>query len=130
MIATRVGGEPASIAIPGSDLALPVFTFPEPAAAALALAVRYARIRSAPRHRSSGRRASTARKPTRLSTAHLVTGGSWLDAAQVVDLLSCYGIPTCPQRVVQSADAAAAAAAALGYPVVAKIAAPGGTRPI
>ena len=48
VVVTRVGGEQGSIPIVGSDRMVPVFTFPEPAAAALGTAWRYSRLRSAP----------------------------------------------------------------------------------
>lgn len=48
-----------------------------------------------------------------------------LDEAEGLALFKDYGIPTVPHRVVDSADAAAQAAAALGFPVVLKTAADG-----
>ncbi|HEY5150471.1 MAG TPA: hypothetical protein VIJ23_11730, partial [Mycobacterium sp.] len=48
VVVTRVGGEQGSIPIAGSDRMVPVFTFPEPAAAALGTAWRYSRLRRAP----------------------------------------------------------------------------------
>ena len=50
---------------------------------------------------------------------------TWLDPAGVRELLSAYGIPVVPERVVGDAEAAVAAAAELGYPVVVKTAKPG-----
>jgi acyl-CoA synthetase (NDP forming) len=49
----------------------------------------------------------------------------WLAPDATVRLLACYGVSTCPQRVVVGADAAVSAAADLGYPIVAKLAAAG-----
>jgi acyl-CoA synthetase (NDP forming) len=50
---------------------------------------------------------------------------TWLDPDGVRELLSAYGIPVVPERVVGDAEAAVAAAAELGYPVVVKTAKPG-----
>jgi len=122
VIATRVGTEPASIPVPGSDRLLPVFTFPEPAAAALALAARYGRIRSAPP--AALTRPAGIDKPSAQTIVDraLRDGGQWLDAQDVGRLLTCYGVPMCRQRVADSADNAVLAAAELGYPVAAKVA--------
>jgi acetyl coenzyme A synthetase (ADP forming)-like protein len=49
----------------------------------------------------------------------------WLDPATTRELLLAYGIPLVPERVVESADEAAAAAHELGFPMVVKTAAPG-----
>ena len=50
---------------------------------------------------------------------------SWLDPAETRELLSAYGLPLVPERVVVDADAAVEAAAELGYPAVVKSAAAG-----
>ncbi len=121
IVATRVGGEHCSIPLAGdSDRALPVFTFPEPAAGALAFATRYSRIR-----------ATEGSTPTRppgidsdtaggLISSALTADVQWLPAADVHRLLTSYGLPVCPQRVVADADEAVAAAAELGYPLAVK----------
>jgi acetyl coenzyme A synthetase (ADP forming)-like protein len=49
----------------------------------------------------------------------------WLEPAETRALLEAYGIPVVPERVVESADEAAAAASELGFPVVVKTAAAG-----
>jgi acetate---CoA ligase (ADP-forming) len=53
------------------------------------------------------------------------TDGGWLDPAETRELLLSYGIPLVPEALATNAAEAAAAAAALGYPVVVKTAAPG-----
>ncbi|HUP31889.1 MAG TPA: GNAT family N-acetyltransferase [Gaiellaceae bacterium] len=50
---------------------------------------------------------------------------SWLDPADTRALLAAYGVPFVPERTAATVDAAAAAAAELGYPVVVKSAVPG-----
>ncbi len=122
VLVVRVGAVPASVPIVGTALSLPVFTFPEPAAAALALAVRYAAIRSKEQsmlHRPADIDRSAAR---RCVGAALSAGESWLAADDIATLLGYYGIPLCPQRVVRTADDAVAAAVELGYPVAVKVA--------
>jgi acetate---CoA ligase (ADP-forming) len=49
----------------------------------------------------------------------------WLRPDQVRGLLQAYGIPVVPERIADTADEAAEAAAALGFPVVVKSAEPG-----
>jgi acyl-CoA synthetase (NDP forming) len=123
LVATQVGcAEHTERARPidGVTREVPVFTFPEPAAAALGLAHRYARIAAAA--------PPVAQRPTGIDTAAVrdlvedlrAAGTDWLNPDDVSQLLGHYGIPVCPQRVAHGADEAAAAAAALGYPVVLK----------
>ncbi|MGZ8782506.1 MAG: acetate--CoA ligase family protein, partial [Gaiellaceae bacterium] len=50
---------------------------------------------------------------------------SWLDAAETRELLTAYGLPLIPERVAGDADAAAQAAAELGFPAVVKSAVAG-----
>jgi len=54
----------------------------------------------------------------------LSQGRRWLDSDQVDAVLTAYGIPTPPSRTVPDADAAAAAAEALGVPVALKLRSP------
>jgi acetyl coenzyme A synthetase (ADP forming)-like protein len=123
VIATRVGGPACSIPLTGDDdRELPVFTFPEPAALALANATRYARIRAAeaaPVTRPAGVDAGDARA---LVDRALSDGVEWLPAGDVSRVLSAYRLPVCPQRVVTDVDEAVEAAAELGYPVAVKLA--------
>ncbi|MGH3126539.1 MAG: acetate--CoA ligase family protein, partial [Gaiellaceae bacterium] len=51
--------------------------------------------------------------------------GRWLDPAETRELLLTYGIPLVPEELATTAAEAAAAAAALGYPVAVKTAAAG-----
>jgi acyl-CoA synthetase (NDP forming)/GNAT superfamily N-acetyltransferase len=125
VIVTRVGAVPGSVPTPGSGeshLALPVFTFPEPAAAALALAARYAAIRSAKPAVLTRPAVTDTAAARRVVTGALAAGQSWLAADDIATLLGCYGIPVSPQAVVRTAGDAVAAAAELGYPVAVKVA--------
>lgn len=126
VVAVTVGDPPSTLSV-GDDAewALPVFTFPEPAAAALGLANRYAQIRSAPTalpRRPAGVDPAAARDIVR---APLTAGRDWLSAHEAHRLLRAYGLPVPDQAVVDNPGAAVAAAAELGYPLVAKLATPG-----
>jgi acetyl coenzyme A synthetase (ADP forming)-like protein len=122
LIATHVGGTARSIPAPGGRRTVPIFSFPEPAAAAAGIAYRYARIRDAS--------VTEAERPEMIDPAgaraliaeRLAAGDDWLGSEDVARVLVRYGLPVCPQRVVSDADAAAVAAYELGYPVVAKLA--------
>jgi acetyltransferase len=54
-------------------------------------------------------------------TGAVASGRPWLDAAEVGAVLAAYGVPFAAPRLVDTADAAAAAAAELGFPVALKI---------
>jgi acyl-CoA synthetase (NDP forming)/GNAT superfamily N-acetyltransferase len=121
LVATRVGVRAYSLPIPDSTRALPVFTFPEPAAAALGYAYRYAEMRRAPLGAAERPRTSVI-AARELVTRRLAQGVSWLGAEDIHELLRGCSISMCPQRVVSNARDAVRAAASLGYPVVAKVA--------
>jgi len=108
-----------------SDAGIPVFTYPEEAAAALGQIARWAEWRARP-------------------AGHVVTppgidpdagqavvgkiladqpGGGWASAEAAARLLAAYGIPAARSRLVRTPAEAAAAQAELGGPVVVKIAA-------
>ncbi|ONI79358.1 GNAT family N-acetyltransferase [Actinosynnema sp. ALI-1.44] len=118
-------GVPAELAVPGPDGSpgrgsIPSYPSPERAVLALARVTRYARWRSAPRGtlvRPDGVRPDAARE---LVQSVMDDGDEWLTDAQVVRLLGFYGIEVAPFKIVRTPDEAAAAAAALGFPVAAK----------
>ncbi len=123
VIATLVGGDDAVIPGGTAGASLPVFGFPEPAARAIGLACRYGRIqRSRPVVVPEPLPGTDTARACALVTAALDEGAEWLSAEATTSLLGCFGIPTCPQRVVADADAAVRAAQDLGYPVVVKAA--------
>lgn len=125
VVATRVGAAGASVSESEPYRRLPVFSFPEPAAAALATAVRYARIRQAapvPDTRPEGIDRTAARA---LVDTIRSRGGGWLTADESAELFGYYGVSLSPQRVVSDADAATSAAGELGYPLAVKLATPG-----
>ncbi|HEY7050449.1 MAG TPA: GNAT family N-acetyltransferase [Jatrophihabitantaceae bacterium] len=121
LIATHVGG-PAGSVSPPAGRKTPVFSFPEPAAAAAGLTVRYTRIRSAQTTEPEPLETIDQAGARALIEQRLAAGDEWLSTADIARLLVRYGIPLCAERVVADADAAVAAARELGYPVAAKVA--------
>jgi acyl-CoA synthetase (NDP forming)/GNAT superfamily N-acetyltransferase len=119
IVAVEVGGPPRLLGNAG-ERAVPVFTFPEPAAAALGLAWRYRAICSA--------EASYPSRPTGVDCPgarefirqRLADGAQWLGPRDTARLLVRYGIQLAPQRIVSRAERAVQAATELGYPVVLK----------
>lgn len=119
-------GQAGSGCVPACD-AVPAFQFPEGAVRALGHAARYAAWRSRPAGlvpELDGIRTDDARA--------IIAGflrdhklGGWLPPEQTAGLLDCFGISLVPTRHVNDADAAAAAAAELGTPVVLKADVPG-----
>jgi acyl-CoA synthetase (NDP forming) len=127
LVITRVGAAPGSVQVPGIGCRVPIFAFPEPAAAAMALAARYGRIR---RELSM---AEPAVRPTDLDRDGAVdvlaeastSRDGWLDADGVDRILRCYGLTVARGAVVRDADGAVAAAVSLGFPVTVKLASGG-----
>jgi acetyl coenzyme A synthetase (ADP forming)-like protein len=118
-------GAPPMLATGGRGR-LPSYAFPENAARALAAALKYQRWRERPRgqtvhlddaQRSEARRIVQASLQAR-PEAH------WLHSEDVRALLQVVGIAMADLRLVSPADAPAAAAA-MGFPLVAKAVAPG-----
>ena len=104
IVATDVGAPACTVPIPGTTRSLPVFTFPEPAAAALGVAHRYAQIRAA--STTPDRRPSRADPmPARAALeAALASGAGWLGPRDIALLLGHYGIPMCAQQDVHTVD--------------------------
>ena len=122
VVATQVGGDERSVPVPGTSRSVPVFGFPERAAAAIGFAARYAQMRSTPLG-DGVRPAGIDVAGSRALVADLLSAGaSWLGPEEVARLLIRYGIPVCAQRVVTDFDGAVRAAAELGYPVAVKLA--------
>jgi acyl-CoA synthetase (NDP forming)/RimJ/RimL family protein N-acetyltransferase len=105
---------------------LPVFAFPETAIRALGRAVQYAGWRQRPQGSVpvlDRVDAAGARSVVQEFLSRHPDGG-WLDADLAVRLAAQVGITVQPTATVSGADAAARAAASLGYPVALKTAAP------
>jgi acetate---CoA ligase (ADP-forming) len=114
----RAEGAPTSLA------PIPCYAFPESAAKALARVTRYGAWRTKP----------TGEVPTfpdiRVDELRscvnetLSRGGGWMTPEDAERLLGAAGIATTATRIVKTADEAAAAAAAIGYPVALKAVGP------
>jgi acyl-CoA synthetase (NDP forming)/GNAT superfamily N-acetyltransferase len=106
---------------------IPAYGYPEAAAGALARAARYGEWRAAPHTLIPGFsdvHAAEARAMIRGFLAQAPDGG-WLPPADVTALLRLYGIPLVAATEARTEDDAAAAATAVGYPVVVKADVPG-----
>ena len=121
VVATEVGAEPATVPVPGTGRALPVFAFPEPALGALAIAARCARAQRAPELPPATPEGMDVDLARRLVTEWLAAGAEWLVPAQAAQLLQALGIRVSEQRTARSGAAAVQAAGQLGYPVVLKL---------
>src|SRR5581483_8280604 len=127
VVATEVGATDRSLAMPGTGHSLPVFAYPEAAAAAVAMACRCAETRDRP-PRSDDAPPAERRRARSLVRRALADGRQWLSPDEVATLLDCYHVPQVAQRTVSAgeladprADVAARAAAELGYPLAVKI---------
>jgi acetyl coenzyme A synthetase (ADP forming)-like protein len=106
------------VSLPAGEWAVPVYDFPEGAAAALGAAARYGMWRAAPA-------GSTVDIPIdrvaveRVLAAH--EAGGWLSVEDVAALLGAAGIEVLAAQTVRSPEEAAAAAAAIGGPVALKV---------
>jgi acetate---CoA ligase (ADP-forming) len=119
------GGGKIESAGRGESRRVPVFDFPEDGARALAHASRYGRWRERPAGkvvRPPGLRPAAA---AAIVARAVAGGGGWLGAREVGALLRCYGLPLLRTRMARSAGEAAAAAQAIGGPVVVKAIASG-----
>ncbi|HEY6866230.1 MAG TPA: acetate--CoA ligase family protein, partial [Candidatus Eisenbacteria bacterium] len=104
---------------------IPSYTFPESAAIALARAVRYGLWLEKPEGTVvsfvdvDARRAAAAVAPALRRAAP--GAATWLEPAEVRELLAAYGIAMPEQAVVTDAATAAAAARRIGFPVAVKL---------
>ncbi|NEK56894.1 GNAT family N-acetyltransferase [Geodermatophilus sabuli] len=124
-------GIPAELAIPGEDGtpdrgSVPSFSTPERAVIALAKVAQYARWRRRPvgaLPELPGVDEPAARDVV-LGALADTPAGRHLGDDETIALLAAYGVPLLGTRTVSDADAAVAAAEAVGYPVVLKSTAP------
>jgi acetyl coenzyme A synthetase (ADP forming)-like protein len=113
------GGIPPALSAGG----LAAFTYPESAARALGLAAGRAEWLRRPQGTVpplDGVDVTRARAVTAGALARADDG--WLTPGEVRELLDSFGFPLVPERVAQTGDDAAAAAAEVGFPVVVKTA--------
>ena len=102
---------------------VPAFMFPESAARALAAMTRYRRWRERPLGEVVEFDADRGRARAAIASARK-DGREHLTLGEVEDVLGAYGIPILGSRFAPSADAAVAAAKALGWPVALKVESP------
>ncbi len=125
ILAVFMSATEAPTALQTGKVQVPVYTSPEPAAIALAKAARYGAWREAPAP-DAERPADIRRdEAAALVATALGRGADWLGPDDVAGLLDCYGLPFAAQRVVDSVEAAGAAADEIGTPVALKAIAPG-----
>ena len=108
------------------EMRLPTYPFPEPAARALARAVRYAEWRRRPEGEIVGFAevdAPAARAVVEEALERLDEGG-WLEPSEAEAVLRAYGIRTAASATAATREQAIAAAAEIGGPVVLKVIAP------
>jgi len=115
-------GAPATLR---SSAPVPFFEYPEAAARALSRAADRADWLRRPAGSVPELAVDRDAAEAVVAEALAASDDAWLDPAQTRRLLKAYGIPVVPERVVDTADAAVAAARELGYPVVVKSAAAG-----
>jgi len=100
---------------------VPVYRFPENAAAAMAGLSRYRTLRDRPIGKFVRFPSDVARARKAIASARRA-GRTMLSTREVGEVLSAYGFPLAPSRLCSSAAEAIAAAHELGYPVVLKAA--------
>jgi acyl-CoA synthetase (NDP forming) len=100
---------------------VPVYRFPENAAAAMAGLARYRVLRDRPIGKAVTFKADPARAKKAIAAARKA-GRTMLTAAEVAEVLGAYGFPLAPSRLTATVAEAIEAAHAFGYPVVLKAA--------
>jgi acetyl coenzyme A synthetase (ADP forming)-like protein len=104
---------------------IPSYRFPEEAARALVRAVEYGVWQATPEGRMPELAGLRRDEAAGLLATVMAEGPRWLAPDEVAQLLDCYGLPLAPWRLVETPEAAAAAAGELGGPVAVKAVAPG-----
>jgi len=102
---------------------VPVYRFPENAAAAMTGLVRYRVLRDRPIGKAVTFRADPASAKRAIAAARRAKR-TMLSSSEVAQVLTAYGFPLAPSRLTSSASEAIAAAHEIGYPVVLKAVAP------
>jgi len=102
------------------SVVVPGYSFPEAAARALAAAARYGRWRGRPEPHPIALSGLDPERAAAVISTRLATGAGWLDPAEVIALLDCYGLPVSTTRFAADAGEAAAIAEELGTPVALK----------
>lgn len=106
-------------------VSIPHYPFPEEAAQALSLAWRYAAWRAQPDEQVAAPEGMDRDRADAVIASAMEKGPGWMAAADVVELLSCYGIPLVETKFAGSAMEAGEVARILGSTVALKAVAPG-----
>ncbi|MGE3293643.1 MAG: GNAT family N-acetyltransferase, partial [Geminicoccaceae bacterium] len=128
VLAAWLGGTAADMARPTFEgAAIPAFTTPEAAVRAFLYRVQHERrqflLHQVPASRGYGREAAVDAVSRTIAVASRENRQA-LSECEGMALLDAYGIASVPTRLAPDLDAAAAAAAELGYPVALKIVSP------
>jgi acyl-CoA synthetase (NDP forming) len=111
----------------GKNVRIPTYLFPEAAAVALALAVRYGEWLNTPEGEIpvfDDIDKEAGRKVVDKALEQLGPEGGWLEPDDVEEVLGSFGIRLPQSLVVETADEAVAAAAKIGRPVAVKVLSP------
>jgi len=108
-----------------TKLKIPSYSFPETAAIALARATRYHEWRERRETYPAKFADIRADEAAAVVASALARSEGWLLPDEVAKICSCYGLPLIAQRVVTSAEDAAAAAEEFGGEIALKVIAPG-----
>jgi acetyl coenzyme A synthetase (ADP forming)-like protein len=117
---TLMGGTAMEAELRADGTKIPSFSFPEQAAITVARAAAYGRWRTRPE--GIVPRFDDVRRDEAYAViaAALGRGGGWLTAAELEELLGCYGLPVARSARAVTPQEAAAAASGLGGPVALK----------
>ena len=114
----RSGAAPAALAN------VPCYSFPEPAAIALARVTKYGEWRQRPAVDAPPALGIDRVAARGIIDGAMTNGGGWLNPADAARLMRAAGIATPRWSLTVTADEAAAAAAAIGFPVAVKAVGP------
>jgi acetyl coenzyme A synthetase (ADP forming)-like protein len=125
ILAVFMSADDLPLSLRDGGVSVPAYASPEPAAIALAKAVRYGAWRARPSIDLARPDDIRRDEATALVATALGRGDDWLPPGDVADLLGCYGLTIVEQSIVQTAREAAKAAGELGGPVAVKAIVPG-----
>jgi acetate---CoA ligase (ADP-forming) len=120
LVTTLMGGTAVEAELRADGTKIPSFSFPEQAAITVARAAAYGRWRTRPE--GIVPRFDDVRRDEAYAViaAALGRGGGWLTAAELEELLGCYGLPLARSARAVTPQEAAAAAPGLGGPIALK----------
>jgi acetyl coenzyme A synthetase (ADP forming)-like protein len=125
VLSVFLSAHPAPVELRNVSACIPSYSFPETAAIALARATRYGHWRE--RHETYPAPFPDIRtdEAAAIVASALTRGEGWLLPDEVAKICSCYGLPLIEQRIVVTAEDAAAAAQEIGGEIALKAIAQG-----